>query len=277
AGRVTAWHPGAQHLFGHVRAAVLGRSASELLGLTPVEFIEWLDEARRWGSARREGTCHRVDGTEFVGTTIIRPLVEDAGSTPGFVVVTHDVTDRRNLEERLRQGQKMEAIGQLAGGVAHDFNNLLTAILGYADWLALELHGDRRQEQVAEIQKAADRAAELTRQLLAFSRRQMLQPAPLDLNELIADLVPMLRRLVGPGIAIHSETTCLMPGIVGDRSQVERVLVNLAVNARDAMPAGGRLTIRTSDVWLEGGWPTGAAGDLGTGPHVLLEVIDTGI
>jgi PAS domain S-box-containing protein len=277
AGRVTAWHPGAQHVFGHTRPDIVGQPGSDLYALTPAEFTEWLDEARVWGSARREGRCRRLDGTEFIGTTVIRPLIEEGGGSPGLVVVTHDVTDRRHLEERLRQGQKMEAIGQLAGGVAHDFNNLLTAILGYADWLALELIGDRRREHVAEIQKAADRAAELTRQLLAFSRRQMLQPAALDLNDLVADLLPMLRRLVGARIAIHDETASLMPTIMGDRTQIERVIMNLAVNARDAMPDGGRLTIRTSDVWLDDGWSGGSMDEFGSGPHVLLEVIDTGV
>ncbi len=275
AGRVTAWHPGAEHVFGHARNDIVGRSGEDLYALTPGAFTEWLDEARLRGSAHREGSCLRHDGSAFIGTTVIRPLVEDAGGMPGFVVVTHDVTDRRHLEERLRQGQKMEAIGQLAGGVAHDFNNLLTAILGYADWLALELAGDRRQEQVAEIQKAADRAAELTRQLLAFSRRQLLQPATVDLNDLIGDILPMLSRLVGDSIVIGHETTSLMATIMGDRTQIERVIVNLAVNARDAMPNGGRLTIRTSDVWLDDRWSAGP-GDTGSGPHVLLEVIDTG-
>ena len=276
-GRVTAWHPGAAHVFGHAREELLGREVAPLYALTPAEFSEWLDEARLRGIARREAPCRRRDGSGFVGTTIIRPLIEDVAGTSGFVVVTHDVTERRGLEERLRQGQKMEAIGQLAGGVAHDFNNLLTAILGYADWLALELVGDRRQEQVAEIQKAADRAAELTRQLLAFSRRQMLQPAAVDLNELVADVLPMLRRLVTDRIAVRDEMTSVMPTVMGDRSQIERVIVNLAVNARDAMPDGGTLTIRTSDVWLDEGWSTGEGTTLVSGPHVLLQVIDTGL
>jgi two-component system cell cycle sensor histidine kinase/response regulator CckA len=276
-GRVTAWHPGAQHVFGHARHEVIDVSASGLYDMSPEQFGGWLDEARVWGSARREGRCRRRDGAEFVGTTVIRPLIEDAGGTPGFVVVTHDVTDRRNLEERLRQGQKMEAIGQLAGGVAHDFNNLLTAITGYADWLAMELAGDRRQEQVAEIQKAADRAAKLTQQLLAFSRRQAIQMAPVDLNELIADILPMLRRLVGDRIVVNDEPMSMMPAIMADRGQIERVVVNMAVNARDAMPDGGYLTIRTSDVWLDEGLCSVGATELVPGPHVILEVADTGV
>jgi PAS domain S-box-containing protein len=276
-GSVVAWHPGAQHVFGHARADVIGLSAASLYDLRPDEFAQWLDEARVWGSARREARCRRLDGAEFVGTTVIRPLIEDAGGTPGFVVVTQDVTDRRHLEERLRQGQKMEAIGQLAGGVAHDFNNLLTAILGYADWLAAELENDPRQAQVTEIQKAADRAAELTKQLLAFSRRQLLQPAPVDLNDLVDDLLPMLRRLVGEAIVVNAELGSLLPAIMGDRVQMERVLVNLVVNARDAMPKGGYLTIRTSDAWMNAGWSTVGSTELVPGPHVVLEVADTGI
>jgi PAS domain S-box-containing protein len=276
-GRITAWHPGAQHVFGHAREDVVGGTAARLYDLADDEFVDWLEESRVWGSARREARCRRLDGAEFVGTTVVRPLLEDGGGTPGFVVVTHDVTDRRNLEERLRQGQKMEAIGQLAGGVAHDFNNLLTAILGYADWLSIELTGDRRQEQVAEIQKAADRAADLTKQLLAFSRRQMMQPAPLDLNDLIEDLLPMLRRLVGDRVVITDDPASMMPAIMGERGQIERVLVNLVVNARDAMPNGGYLTIRTSDVWMDHGWSTVGSTELVPGPHVVLEVADTGV
>jgi PAS domain S-box-containing protein len=277
AGRVTAWHPGAEHVFKYTRDEILGQSVAPLYGMRDDEMAAWLEEARLWGRSRGEGPCRRSDDTSFVGTTIVRPLVDEPGSRPGFVVVTHDVTDLRTLEDRLRQGQKMEAIGQLAGGVAHDFNNLLTAILGYADWLALELVGDRRQEQVAEIQKAAERAADLTRQLLAFSRRQMLQAAAIDLNDLIAGLIPMLRRLVGPSVQILDETAPLLPAIAADRSQVERVLVNLAVNARDAMPDGGTLTIRTSDVWLNDTWSSVEPIALAPGPHVLLEVIDTGL
>ena len=277
AGRVTAWHTGARHVFGHSHDDIVGASAAALYDLPPDAFAEWLEEARVWGSARREARCRRLDRGEFVGTTIIRPLVEDGGSTPGFVVVTHDVTDRRNLEERLRQGQKMEAIGQLAGGVAHDFNNLLTAILGYSDWLSLELAGDPRQQQVDEIQRAADRAAELTQQLLAFSRRQMLQSVPLDLNVLVTELLPMFGRLAGNSIVITEDLRSAMPAIMGDRGQIERVLVNLVVNARDAMPSGGLLTIRTSDVWLDDDEATGGAVPRVAGPHVRLEVADTGI
>ena len=135
-GCVVNWQPGAQHVFGYTAEEITGESAAALFASDDARFEAWLAEARQLGVATREGECRRRDGGTFVGATIIRPLETGGEDVQGFVVVTHDVTERRELEERLRQGQKMEAIGQLAGGVAHDFNNLLTAILGYAELLA---------------------------------------------------------------------------------------------------------------------------------------------
>ena len=169
----------------------------------------------------------------------------------------------------------MEAIGQLAGGVAHDFNNLLTAILGYAGWLDRDLVGDSRQEQVVEIQKAAERAAELTRQLLAFSRRQMLQPSAINMSILVADLLPMLRRLIGEQIQIVDRTSPVVSAVLGDRSQVEQVVLNLAVNARDAMPQGGTLTIAASNVALDAEYAR-MPREVCMGRYVVLTVSDTG-
>jgi PAS domain S-box-containing protein len=272
-GRVAAWHVGAEQLFGGPGDRIKGQSAAPLFDLSAEAFEAWLDEARRRGHAEREGTCRRTDGTTFLGTTTVRPLADESGELPGFVVVTRDITEQRSLEDRLRQGQKMEAIGQLAGGIAHDFNNLLTAILGYAEWLNRDLAGDARLGHVTEIQKAAERAADLTGQLLAFSRRRMLEPATIDLATLIADLLPMLRRLIGEQIVIVDQTLATLPTILGDRSQVEQIVLNLVVNARDAMPAGGRLTIaarveRRDEVRSDG---------LPPGAYVVLEVSDTGI
>jgi PAS domain S-box-containing protein len=274
-GRIAAWHLGAEHVFGHRRSAIAGQSAAPIYEMSPAEFSSWLQEARLHGRAEREGPCRRADGSTFTGSTMIRPLVEETDGTPGFVVVTQDVTDRRDLEERLRQGQKMEAIGQLAGGVAHDFNNLLTAILGYSDWLDRELTGDPRRGQVTEIQKAAERAADLTRQLLAFSRRQQLRPAALDLSALARELVPMLRRIIDEQVEIVATLPQGLPAIMADRSQIEQIILNLAVNARDAMPEGGRLTIGVGETWLEEGDPV-VSGGFPSGPYALLEVADTG-
>ncbi len=272
-GRVAAWHPGAEQIFGTRADQIRGQSAAPLFDLTGADFDQWLADARRRGLADREGPCRRTDGTTFLGTTTIRPLADEAGDFPGFVVVTRDVTEQRSLEDRLRQGQKMEAIGPLAGGIAHDFNNLLTAILGYAEWLNRDLDGDSRLGHVTEIQKAATRAADLTGQLLAFSRRRMLEPATIDLVALVGDLLPLLRRLIGEQIEIVEALPATLPPILGDRSQVEQIILNLAVNARDAMPAGGRLTIaayaeRREDLRVDGVPP---------GAYVALEVRDTGV
>ena len=272
-GRVAAWHAGAEQLFGYTPDQIRDQNASVIYGMSTSDFAGWLGEARQHGLAERECVCHRRGGTTFLGATTCRPLAGDRDELPGFVVVTRDVTVQRDLEDRLRQSQKMEAIGQLAGGIAHDFNNLLTAIVGYADMLERELHGDPRRGQVAEIQKAAERASDLTRQLLSFSRRQMLQPAAIDLTYLVRDLLPMLHRLIGEQIEIVDATAPTQASILGDRSQVEQVILNLVLNARDAMPSGGRLTIRTGAVWLDG---SPAFGEL-EGPHVVLEVADTGV
>ncbi|HYN06815.1 MAG TPA: ATP-binding protein [Vicinamibacterales bacterium] len=274
-GRIVTWHLGAQHVFGYSSAEMADQPAGPLFNMTDGEFAALLVRAHDRGSHERDGVCRRRDGGRFIGTTLIRPLEDDADDLRGYVAVTRDVTERRDLEARLRQSQKMEAIGQLAGGIAHDFNNLLTAILGYAEWLGHDLAGDEKHwTQILEIQKAAERAAGLTRQLLAFSRPQMLQPSIIDLSKLVSDLVPMLGRVIGEHIDIVADVTPDLLPVLGDRSQVEQIIVNLAVNARDAMPDGGRLTIRSSNVRVDGGaHARGAPSELG----VMLEVVDTGI
>jgi CheY-like chemotaxis protein len=166
----------------------------------------------------------------------------------------------------------MEAIGQLAGGIAHDFNNLLTAILGYTEWLNHELQGDARLSHVHEIQQAAERASDLVGQLLAFSRRRMLEPATIDLGALVTGLLPMLRRLIGEQIRVVDQLPASLPPIVGDRSQVEQIILNLAVNARDAMPGGGTLTMGARTERRDQPGPDG----LPAGTYLVFEVSDTG-
>ena len=273
-GRVVTWHLGAQHVFGYTGEEMTDQPAAPLFNMTEAEFSALLVSAHDRGWQERDGVCRRRDGERFIGTSVIRPLEDDADDLRGFVAVTRDVTERRDLEARLRQSQKMEAIGQLAGGIAHDFNNLLTAIVGYADWLGHGLAGNETHlSQIVEIQKAADRASGLTRQLLAFSRPQMFQPSLINLSRLVSDLVPMLDRVIGEHIDITTDVASDLVPVLGDRSQVEQIVVNLAVNARDAMPSGGRLTMRTANVEMD-------KTPLPQGPAqlaVLLEVTDTGI
>jgi len=187
-----------------------------------------------------------------------------------------DVTEQRRLEEQFRQAQKMEAVGQLAGGIAHDFNNLLTAILGNTQLLLRDLPpGDASRADVEEIRKASERAAGLTRQLLAYSRRQLLQPEVLDLNVVVAEMDRMLRRLIGEHIALATVLAPQLGRVRADPSQIEQVIVNLVVNARDAMPNGGRLTIETANVDLDEAY---AERHLGAAPgaYAMLAVTDTG-
>ena len=199
------------------------------------------------------------------------------GSEDSFEVIAEDVTERRVLEEQLRLSQKMEAIGRLAGGIAHDFNNMLTAILGYSETLLLQLdEGKPIWRDLVEIRSAAERAAALTRQLLAFSRQQVLRLEPVDLNAIVAQIEQMIRRLIGENIVVD---TRLAPGpctIVADRSQLEQVIVNLALNARDAMPKGGRLAIETAVVSLDQEY-VGQHPVVAPGRYALLAVCDNGI
>ena len=187
-----------------------------------------------------------------------------------------DVSEQRRLEEQFRQSQKMEAVGQLAGGIAHDFNNLLTAILGNTQLLLRDLPpGDIMRGDVEEIRKASERAAALTRQLLAYSRRQMLQPEILDLNVVVGEMDRMLRRLIGEHIALVTVPAPELGRVRADPSQIEQVLVNLVVNARDAMPDGGRLTIETADVELDESYTQDHLGAT-PGAYAMLAVTDTG-
>jgi two-component system, cell cycle sensor histidine kinase and response regulator CckA len=194
----------------------------------------------------------------------------------GRVWFFRDVTARKRLEAQVRQGQKMEAIGRLAGGVAHDFNNLLTAILGYSDVLSAKLAGhESLLADLAEIRQSGERAASLTSQLLAFSRQQTVQPKILDLNRVVGKVEKMLRRLIGEDVDLRTDLAATLWSVRADAVQIDQVLMNLAVNARDAMPRGGRLTIETRDVALDSAFVREHPGSA-AGPHVLIRVTDTG-
>jgi two-component system, cell cycle sensor histidine kinase and response regulator CckA len=204
------------------------------------------------------------------------PVRDAAGRVCRVVGVVQDITDQRLTEQQLGQAQKMEAVGQLAGGVAHDFNNLLTAILGSAELLLETLAPDApEREDVEEIHKAGRRAADLTRQLLAFSRQQVLAPRVLDLNELVANMEKLLQRLIGEDVVLRTALAPRLGVVRADPGQLEQVIVNLAVNARDAMPRGGQLTIETSNITLDEEYVE-AHFLAKAGPYVQLTVTDTG-
>jgi PAS domain S-box-containing protein len=218
---------------------------------------------------------HRTKSGRAIDVEVAVHEIEFGGQTANLAVIM-DVTGRRELEEQLRQAQKMEAVGMLAGGVAHDFNNLLTIINGYSQLMLKSLpKGDSNRHAAEQIMKAGDRAAALTNQLLAFSRRQAAQPRVLDLNHLVQGLSGMLRRLIGEDIDLRIALREDAGRVSADPGQIEQVLMNLVANARDAMPRGGALTIETANVVLDEHY-TGRHIAAKPGPYVMLAVSDTG-
>jgi PAS domain S-box-containing protein len=223
-----------------------------------------------------ELTNMRKDGQLYLEAQTITPVRNTRGEISHFVSVKRDVSQRRRFEEELRQSQKMEAVGRLAGGVAHDFNNILGVIMGYGEIVKRRMPAaDPLQGKVAEILKAAASAADLTRQLLAFSRKQILQPRVLDLNLVVADMDKMLRRLIGEDIELKTSLREPLGSVRADPGQIEQVLMNLVVNARDAMPGTGSLLIETAAVELDASSLALHPGAR-PGPHVMLAVSDTG-
>jgi PAS domain S-box-containing protein len=239
-GRITSANKALECISGYPRDELVGKRLAELLAgesqdLTPER-------------SALEVELVACDGRTTTLEVGFRPIEKD-GVHVGTQLIARDVSERRRLEEQLRQSQKMEAIGQLAGGVAHDFNNLLLAISGYTQLALDRVNGDAALGgHLREVSRAADRAAGLTRQLLAFSRKQILQPRVFDLNAVVADMNDMLRRLIGEHIELVTALDPALAPVEADVGQIEQVLMNLAVNARDAMPAGGTLTISTASI-----------------------------
>jgi two-component system cell cycle sensor histidine kinase/response regulator CckA len=222
-----------------------------------------------------EKSYRRSDGTRMWARVNMSVHRDTAGRPQHLISVIEDVTERRTLDEQLRQANKMDAIGKLASGVAHDFNNLLTVIIGFAELALREGETpDQRGTDLGEIVKAAQRGAGLTHQLLAFSRQQVLRAAPVNINAVVTDMVGMLGRLIGEHIEVSLALAPHLSLALADRGQLEQVLMNLVVNARDAMPEGGTLTIATMDVSLEN--PALDGETVMTGQYVMLAVTDTG-
>jgi PAS domain S-box-containing protein len=225
----------------------------------------------------REKRYLHKDG-HFVSAKLTAVLHRDAAGSPRYFISTvEDVTGRVRLEGQLRQGQKMEAVGRLAGGIAHDFNNLLTVIIGYSDLVLHQLEpGAPVRGDVEEIRHAGKSAAALTQQLLAFSRRQILQPQILDLNAIVTHMGELLRRLIGEDVELRTRLAEPLDRVCADAGQVEQIVMNLALNARDAMPQGGSLTVETANEELDARWVAQHPG-ASEGHHVMLAISDTGI
>jgi two-component system cell cycle sensor histidine kinase/response regulator CckA len=276
-GHLRLWNPAAERMFGWKEAEVLGRllptvpkdqvaeSKARLKRILAGESLHGLELQRR-----------KKDGTLIDISVFTAPLYDAQGRITGFMAMNTDITESKRLKEQLLQAQKMEVVGRLAGGVAHDFNNLLTAITGYSELVLSFMEEDNPLRQdVAEIRKAGDRAASLTRQLLAFSRKQVLQPKVLDLNLVVDNLGNMLKRLIGSNIELVTIPEPNLGRVMADPGQIEQVLLNLAINARDAMPQGGRLSLETANLDLEESHARRHM-DVLPGPYVLLTVRDTG-
>lgn len=262
-------------------------SPDQIIGRSPFDFFDPEDDSavidafrRALGEGRHLPLIERrilcLDGTVITAELAISPLTDHASAA--MQVILHDITERKHLEERVRQANKMEAVGQLAGGVAHDFNNMLTIIAGHGDLLAEDstLTDDQRRS-IEQIRQACIRASSLTAQLLAFSRRQVMQPKVLNLNDVVANMEPMLRPLVGEHITLF---TVLSPGlghVRADPNQLEQVLINLTMNARDAMPDGGTLTVETGGCDLDEDGISRQRLDARPGRYVSLRVADTGV
>ncbi|HKQ36945.1 MAG TPA: ATP-binding protein [Verrucomicrobiae bacterium] len=273
-GTILYESPSIQQVFGYSPPDYRGRQLFEFVHPEDVEslkaaFANTVDDPTdmprlNFRFRRKDGEWRHVEG---IGKNLLADPVVAA-----IVFNSRDITERRKLEEQFLQSQKVQAIGQLAGGVAHDFNNILTAIIGHSELMLQRIPAaDALRSNADEIQKAAHRAAGLTRQLLAFSRKQVLQPKVIDMNAVIAEMNKMLQRLLGENIKLVTHADPQLGRVKADPTQMEQVLLNLAVNARDAMPKGGTLTIQTENVGL------GTNSDAGGGQYVLVSVRDSGV
>ena len=273
-GVVRQWNPAAQRMFGWTAAQAVGQRLPMFPGSGELPVLNGDTRAVKTDVP---GVATRSDGSTFEVSMSWGPVDDDPAN--GYVVTFADMTDRKRLEAQLMQAQKMEAVGRLAGGVAHDFNNMLTAIKSYSQLLLQDVAADdARHKDIQEIDLAADRAARLTRQLLAFSRQQMLQPRVLDVNQTVSELEKMLQRLLLKDITLSTRLAPELHAVRADAGQLEQVIVNLVVNARDAMPDGGRLTVRTQNVTIDAasareGWSF----EVRPGAYVLISVTDTGL
>jgi PAS domain S-box-containing protein len=259
--------------YGYSREEFLGMMVTDIR--PPEDVPVFLEVLRQGRQPMSRASRHRNKSGEMMDVEITRHIFMLGGRECG-IVVARNITERLRLEEQLRQSQKMEAVGRLAGGVAHDFNNVLSVILSYGEMLLSDMKpGEPMRPDIEEILKAGKRATDLTRQLLMFSRQQVLAPKVLDLNDLLASMDKMLQRILGADVDLVSLPTQPLGRVRADPSSVEQVIMNLVVNARDAMPTGGKLTMETANVVLDEAYAQAHFG-VKPGPHVMLAVSDTG-
>ncbi len=270
-GLVIYWNKFAETLYRWTQAEAMGRNIVDLIVPSSefqraAEIFATVEEAGHWEG---DWMQRRKDGATFPALVLNKSLLDVQGRRVGMVSVAIDITERRRLEEQYRQAQKMEVVGKLAGGVAHDFNNLLTVITGYGELaLASMRPGDPVREMIVQVLESSERATSLTRQLLAFSRQEFLAPKVLDINAIVQECEKILRRLIGEDVRFSTERDPALFQVRADPGHMEQILLNLVVNARDAMPRGGSLVIRTRNAESEG------AAD---GEYAVLEVTDTGV
>ncbi|WP_309088922.1 PAS domain S-box protein [Phenylobacterium sp.] len=286
-GCVSSWNAGAERIKGYAASDVMGKHFSRFYTEEDQAAgvpAKGLATARQEGRWETEGWRVRKDGSRFWAHVIIDAIRSEDGELVGFAKITRDVTERRNAEQALEetrralfQSQKMEAVGQLTGGVAHDFNNLLTVILGGLDTIARSKLTDtvRINRALHMARHAAERAAALTSRLLAFSRQQPLEPTPCDLNALVREMTDLLHRSLGEQIELEGVLSPRLWPVEVDQNHLESAILNLAVNARDAMPAGGKLTIETANTYLDEAYAAKDA-EVVPGQYVMIAVSDTG-
>ncbi len=278
-GKILDANPAAVELLTYIsRDELLQVDIIQHLSVSPKQLEQFRQTLTRQGFVKDfEFVIRRKDGRKLTILGSATAVYDENGDIVAYQAIARDITERKQLEAQLHQSQKMEAIGRLAGGVAHDFNNMLTVITGYAN-LLLSSQSDEHNQQSKDIQqitRAAEQAANLTRQLLAFSHQQALQPRIMDLNEVITNMEKMLRRLIGEDIDLTSVLASDLGQVKADPSQIEQVIMNLAVNARDAMPQGGKLTLETANVELDHNYAPRHL-DVTPGSYVMVAVSDTG-
>ena len=289
-GRVISWNSGAERIKGYTADEIMGQHFSRFYTASDRKLrlpMRALRQAAAEGRFEGEGWRVRKDGSHFWASAVIDPIHDDNGTLIGFAKVTRDITERRQAQdlldqarERMVQMQKMEAVGQLTGGVAHDFNNLLMVVIGNLEVAQRNVETEkgsatRLKRAIDSAMRGAQRAATLTQRLLAFSRRQPLDPKPIDLNKFVVGEVDFLQRTLGENIQVEAVGGAGLWKVAADVNQLQAALLNLAVNARDAMPQGGKLTIETGNAFLDEDYCR-ANPEVQRGQYVLIAVTDNG-